>query len=203
MRSSGIWEMNEDKCDVPLGPALPRLASPCLEFHSRSRCSTMCSQWESDERARTCVCNTHTRTHTLSLSLTHTRSTLVYPETSFPCRFLFPSSVLPFSSFALCPLFPILLFCTCHGNIYRHFFLPLFLGEFSCSVLLLLLFFLLLLISSFPLLFRSHTFTPLFTSVAKCLQYFLLSTLRRYRMWQASYRVYRKLKTITEIAAYN
>lgn len=59
--------------------ALPRLASPCLdlpclEFHSRSRCTTMCSQWESDERARTCVCNTHTQALTYTLSLTHTHT---------------------------------------------------------------------------------------------------------------------------------
>lgn len=79
--------------------ALPRLALPCLEFHSRSRCTTMCSKWESDERARTCVCNTHTHMHTHIYSLTHTHCTLVYPETSFPCRFLFPS--VPFF---LCPL---------------------------------------------------------------------------------------------------
>lgn len=149
MRSSGIWEMNEDKCDVPLG-----LALPCLEFHSRSRCTTMCSQWESDERARTCVCNTHTNIY----SLTHTHTALLF---TLRLRFLVGSCSRLFpSSFALCSLFPILPFCTCHGNIYRHFFLPLFLGEFSCSTRLLLFSFFVLI--SFPLLFRSHTFTPLF-----------------------------------------
>lgn len=148
--------------------ASPRLALPCLEFHSRSRCTTMCSQWESDERARTCVCNTHTHTLLYTLSLTHTL------HSCLPWDFVSLSVPVPVYSllpFALCPLFPILPFCTCHGNIYRHFFLPLFLGEFSCSTRLLLFSFFVLI--SFPLLFRSHTFTPLFLTVfAKCCQMF-------------------------------
>lgn len=143
------------------------LASPCLALsfihgHDAPRCVRS----EKAMREQGHVSATHTHTHTLiyTLSLTHTHSALLF---TLRLRFLVGSC----SSFALCPLFPILLFCTCHGNIYRHFFLPLFLGEFSCLARLLLFSFFVLI--TFPLLFRSHTFTPLFLTVfAKCCQMF-------------------------------
>lgn len=72
----------------------------------------------------------HTHTHT------HTRTLYSCLPRDF-ARFLFPSSCSLSHSMrcALCPLSSVPCsvpgFCTCPGNIYRHFFLPLFLGEFS------------------------------------------------------------------------
>lgn len=140
------------------------LASPCLALsfihgHDAPRCVR--SEKAMREQGHV--------SHTNIYSLTYTHTALLF---TLRLRFLVGSCSRLFpSSFALCPLFPILLFCTCHGNIYRHFFLPLFLGEFSCSTRLLLFSFFVLI--SFPLLFRSHTFTPLFLTVfAKCCQMF-------------------------------
>lgn len=120
------------------GPALP-----CLEFHSRSRCTIMFSvrmRWERErESART----------------------LVYPETSFPwlcsCSLLCPSSCLSLPlSFSLCvPSVPcsVVGFCTCHGNIYWHFFQSLFFRGILWPHTLP---------PAFCFFFGSHTFTPLF-----------------------------------------
>lgn len=74
--------------------------------------------------------SSHTHTHP------HTHTILLF--TPRLCSVPVPFFLLSLSHSlrcALCPLSSVPCsvpgFCTCPGNIYRHFFLPLFLGEFS------------------------------------------------------------------------
>lgn len=112
------------------------------------------------------MCLQHTHIHTLSL--THIRSTLVYPETSFPCRFLFPSSVLPFF---LCPL-PSL---SRSAVLYLPWeYLPALFSAFVFRGILLLGFALVVVFSASPHLVippsfsLSHIHTPVWFSLFSC-----------------------------------
>lgn len=162
-------------CPFPCPPllwlALACLGLPCVSFTVTMHNDIVLSEKAMREQGH--VSSTHTHTHSHTLYLTYTHALLLF---TLGLRFLVGSCsrLFPYS-FALCPLFPILLFCTCHENIYRHFSVSLFLGEFSCSALLLLFFSSPHLISSSFSLSTIHT--PVHSSLflayfAKCCQMF-------------------------------